>query len=467
MRRFAPLLFVIAFCIPIWLARSSSPMMLRDSDTAVLLGAIRERGHPFSWFLGDWPLGNHFYRPVSTLFFELDNKVYGADAGGYGATQALIAILCVLALHWFVRELWADWPACFAASLFAIWHLDWGVPLSSIVPYLAAVVFLVALFRRLAMPVFRAGTSEVENRGSWRNVTWEVFLGPMALFLLSSELGGHQLRFRMIEWLPGRTASVMTLFGLLSLAAYARFERLTAKEVERSPSPYDLPATKSTGVWKQPPRHPWLWALLSCVCLALALGSYEQAVMLPSLLLGVAVVQRLRGSPPKWIWQAAFWGILVGYLVLRRTLVSSEVSGYQAQQFRDGPGVWLAISDYLLPAWRPLQFVLTSLDAGIGILFLPAIYLAVLSVGGNLAAVPILKGSRVGAIGLGGFVLSVLAFLPMAWLKHFDHYHYLPLALRTIFVVALGTASATFCLRALSPPAVLTPGRAKAVASLG
>ncbi|RYG37669.1 hypothetical protein EON81_05960, partial [bacterium] len=106
MKRAWPGWLTIALCgVAVWFSRVGSASLLQDSDTAVLLAKIRERGNPLSWFAGDWPLGNHFYRPVSTLSFELDNALYGNHAEGYGATNALLAIACIAALFWMLREL--------------------------------------------------------------------------------------------------------------------------------------------------------------------------------------------------------------------------------------------------------------------------------------------------------------------------------------------------------------------------
>jgi hypothetical protein len=124
-KRWASAFAVVAFlCALIFAGRAPGPGLLEDTDTATLLRVVQERNSPLSWFLGDWPLENHFYRPVSTLLFEADRAMYGKDAAGYGTTNALLAMACVAALFWFVREL-TDRPAfaCAAASLFALWHL--------------------------------------------------------------------------------------------------------------------------------------------------------------------------------------------------------------------------------------------------------------------------------------------------------------------------------------------------------
>lgn len=469
MKKELPFTLVLIACLGLWLSRSINPAMLLDSDTAVLLDAIRERQSPLSWFGGDWPLANHFYRPVSTLFFELDARLFGNDAAGYGATQALIAVGCVLALYWFVREL-SDrrWLAAVCALLFVAWHFDAGPALALAIPWLALGVLVVGGLRRLLMNSWHGGPPAGRPREAWRNLDFGLLAAPLLLAFFGRELMGHPIRHRIVEWLPGRTASVMTLFALLALAAYARYERLRHRPVAGSDpsdprvadaSPFDLPATRSTVISQNTSRAPWAWALGSCAGLALALGSYEQAVMLPAALLGVAVTLSIRGVRPKWSLQIGFWAILLGYLVLRRALVPGEVSGYQAQQFRDGPGVWLSLLDYAFPAAREIRAAWTTLGIGIESLLVSTVYSAAILLAGNLLAIRLALRDRDRFLGIAGYGLSVIAFLPMAWLKPFDHYHYWPMAMRALLVVWLGLVAARLCLTALSPPAVQAPQR--------
>jgi hypothetical protein len=303
---------VLLACIPVLLARSTSPQLLQDSDTKELLRVIREEQNPLGWFVSDWPLRNHFYRPVSTLSFEMDNAVHGSVAAGYGLTNVLLAVGCILALFWVVREL-TDSPglATAAGLIFAIWHVGWQEPLASIATWIAVLVAFAGLFRH----GFRLGY-------------W--WAAPLVWCFVADELlpTGNLLDASqgIMHWLPGRTASTMALFALISLASYARYERLSAARSKPQPTPLDPPATKGTRAKEVAPRAPWLWAVLSVVALALSLGCYEQAVMLPSLLLSAAVALRLQGYRVRWGWQAAFWLILVGYLVLRRVLLPRRLT---------------------------------------------------------------------------------------------------------------------------------------------
>jgi hypothetical protein len=144
--------------------------------------------------------------------------------------------------------------------------------------------------------------------------------------------------------------------------------------------------------------------------------------------------------------------------------VPTDVSGYQAQQFRSGPGVWSSILDYFLPGAMPLWFGVTAYD--------PRMMFAEGGIAGAIMSVPyqgiISMASTIGALiatrkewllPLTGWSLSTIAFLPMAWLKHFDHYHYLPMAMRSLFVVAMAAVAGKVFVSAVSRPALQAPAR--------
>ncbi|MFZ4508656.1 MAG: hypothetical protein ACOYON_13255 [Fimbriimonas sp.] len=443
MRRWVPaFLLVLLLCIPVFFSRASDPGLLRDSDTKVLLATIRERQAPLSWFSGDWPLMNHFYRPISTLAFEADNAVYGDNAAGYGTTNALLCVGCILLLFWFLREL-TDQPlmAGAATSLFAIWHLA-GMPqiLSLIASYAALGALIGGVLRhRLAIrqyvPAFLVWT------------------------LLQGELNGiTSLPYRMIGWIPGRTASVMTVFALIAMAAYARYERTGARRLAGPAlGPLDPPATRSTEVAAEPGRFAWIWATVAILATMLALGSYEQAVMLPAALLGVAVCLRLQRVQVRWGWQVAFWGVLVAYIALRYQVIPRGNSGYQSQQLRYGPGVVLDLLAYALPAGGYVQGFLAACESGWLMLITATPYQFAITLGSNL--VVFFRGAKRWVWLLTGWALSFLTFLPMAWLKTFDHYHYWPMAMRSVFVVALVYVAVELTINAWSPQAQQAPPR--------
>lgn len=437
-------------CIPILLSRAEGDLLLQDSDTAVLLAALRERADPLSWFAGDWPLGNHFYRPVSTLAFELDRWAYGSAAWGFGLTNALLACLSVLLLFWFLREA-TDRPlfAIGATTLFALWTLDGGLALARWGPLAAGSVFGAAL----AVSVGRDGLRGL----GVRRLAAAVVAGA-AVYYVGAELEGiTRLEFRIVGWLPGRTASVMTVLALLALGAYARYERLRRGGAILF-DPLAPPATRSAEAPRPPSNRPGL-AVIALVAVAAALAAYEQAVMLPAILTGYAMWRRMGGERPTWTVAAASWALLVGYLVLRQIVLPGETSDYQRQQFRDGPGVGLALWDYALPAAREWTVLASIIESGPAGILNPALYGTLAVVLGNIAVLVAFWQGPWRLLGAWFLIASFVAFLPMAWLKHFDHYHYWPMALRAGYVVAAATAALGLAISAASPPTLSAPRR--------
>lgn len=431
-------------CILILSHRASNAGLLQDSDTKVLLEAIAKADNPWVWFAGDWPLANHFYRPISTLFFELDWRLYGSQAWGYGLTNALLCCACVLLLYWLFREAFDEpWLAAVGAALFGLWHLP-----ASLIGWWGGV--LLGLAASCLVGLFRGGG--IAKLG-------HVALAGSALAFLSENFVANQpLYFRMVAWLPGRTASVMLLFCLASLAAYCRYERLTAGRIAAEPTSTDLPATKGTQV-AAPGRAPWLWLVLSAVCLVLALGSYEQAVMLPALLLGLAILFRCENRRPHWWPHLLFWGILGGYLLLRAALVPREVSGYQAQQFRDGPGVMMDLMWYLFPPYNTLQTAGVSVSGDPLTWVLPSFTWPLLMSLGGAASLLLIWRDRQRWRALGWLLMAVVAFLPMAWLKMFEHYHYWPAAMKAAYLLVLTSILFRAWASAVSPPGLQAPPR--------
>jgi hypothetical protein len=436
---------VLAVCVGILLSRSSHPGLLADTDTAVLLEAIRERSSPFSWFGGDWPLGNHFYRPVSTLLFELDAALFGDQAWGFGLTNALLAAACVAALFWFVKE-WTElpWVAGLSAMLFGLWH------------FAAAGLWWVGQLAALFAGLPLLGLAR------WKSRPWGRVLVALvgAVFVASQIDPVVSLGGRIVGWLPGRTASSMTLFALVALAAYARFLRLTAPP---GPLPaataLDVPLTKSAPQARRSSSPSWFWLGLSLAATAMALGCYEQAVMLPLLLTCVHGSFWHKGRRLSWAPVVGFFGLLLAYVALRLALVPAEASGYQLQQFRSGPGVFLSLSDYILPAGGWIYRFAIIASVGWEAVLVPELWwLLVLVVGNGVMVWVALKSSRANWL-IGAWTMSCLAFLPMAWLKTFEHYHYWPAALRALLVVLLVAEALRLAAIAVSPPVLQAPPR--------
>lgn len=435
-------LLTLLVCIPILLRHATTPALLQDTDTAFLLKIVRERHAPMSWFTGDWPLANHFYRPLPTLTFELDNYLYGTSAAGYGWTNDLLCVFSVLGLFWFLLEISVSPAWAFAgAALFSAWTADYGQLLSSLLPYLAVSLVVVGAVRHGRKVRMYAPAALVVY-----------FLAiELAIPQTSQDLGQF-----MIGWLPGRTASVMTVFALLAGAAYARYER--ARNAWRPPKPptaTDRPATTKSGT-AAIPNFRGLWLAFSVLMTACAFASYEQAVMLPAVLLGVAVYMRIMRREVNWFVHAYFWGLLFGYLFLRHEILPSGVSHYQAQQFRHGPGVWQDLSSYLVPNVIPLLYIWAGF-VDITSLISAQVAYGLAAIGSTITVA--VQAWRNWPTILAGWALSSLAYLPMAWLKQFGHYHYWPLALRTIFILGVGKLAWDLGSIAVCPPTRQAPPR--------
>ncbi len=426
------------------LGRSSSPDLLKDTDTAALLARIRVVDDPTAWFTGDWPLQNHFYRPISTLTFEWDDRRSAGNPAAFGLTNALLAAACILLLFWLLRETTdLPWLSGASATLFGVWHLG----AAHVLPVQIALLWLAPL---CLLGVLRGGKEKLLPC---------IYAALACLFLASQLLPVEQFAGRIVDWLPGRTASVMAVFALVSMAAYARYVRLAGNGVVFKASVEDVPVSKHAPAAVEPSRWAWLWVVVSIVALVLALGSYEQAVTLPGALAGVAILLAVQGRRSAWWPHACFWLVLVGYFVLRAQLLPAGTSGYQVQQLRSGQGMWFVLGNYLLPG---VLILYTSVFTFTGALLLitGTFWIPVLTAFGNFTTYwRTWKDRRLRWTALGFLCLSAATFMPMAWLKHFGHYHYWPSALRAPFVVLLAVVVFRLVASAASLPALRAPSR--------
>lgn len=442
MRKWGLGAFVLALlCLPLFSLRSASPDLLTDSDTAVALQAIRARQAPLSWFGGDWPLENHFYRPVSTLFFEFDNAISGGNPAGYGWTNLLLVLGSVFALFWLLREISNSVPLSVGgAAVFAVFSADLLLE-APWLSYLCFVPFAALLLGGRSL-----------KRALLASSAW-LILG----YMLTS---AFPLAFRMIQWVPGRTASTMTLFLLLGLACFARYVRLAHAPAAKPATALDLPATKGTAQ-TTPLRKP-IWLVLGTFATLLALGCYEQAVVLPFLCVGLAIFWLVQGRRDfKPVALATATTIL--YASVRMIVLPTAASGYQSQQFRSGPGVWLSLGDYLIPGLCGSVGQIRSW-VGPSTLLLPSFYapflvLAAFMTVAYVTVQEVKRGQADACLALLGYGLSAIAFAPMAFLKHFDHYHFAPLAFRGIAAAGLAAMALRLTVSAATRPARQAPPR--------
>lgn len=458
------LLLALATIIPFLLKRSSGPGLLQDSDTAFLLMKIKERANPLSWFAGDWPLENHFYRPVSTLFFEFDNAVHGSNPAGFGLTNALLCFACTLATYWFVAE-WrrSSSVALLSAWMFTLWQIG-GFGFEYFALLILPIAFLIAVVVR------------PKNTGKLLAAFLLIFYAATELTGVAGVSGGRNIFGDTLGWIPGRTATSMTLFCMLSLAAYFRYERLGAeREISDTVTATDLPATRTSEAKREPVNKP-AWLIAAFGFYLLALGCYEQAVMLPFVLIPLGWLWKWEGYRLRWVTQLGFWAGLVLYAVMRSQLLPVKPSGYQLQQFRTGPGVYQDLLSYLLPGLNSLPSLQNTLSVGALILLTSTPWLLVLSIASNgslfAAALTTVKAMRNQSatvlqkatpplfwVFVAAALASALAFAPMAFLHSFGHYDYWPMALRAIGVIALVQFALRHALSAVSLQAIQAPQR--------
>lgn len=426
----------------LWVLRqhTDGPFTLNDTDTSVLLATLKAHPEPFRWFLGDWPLGNHFYRPISTLFFQIDNAYSHANPVGFGWTNCFLVLAAVWALFWFARELTDDrFLTCASVFLFLTWIVYAPPEVGNWLRY----VPYACLFG-----------------GIWRHrLDWRRWLGPylISVFACASTYPMVTSLQQAFAWIPARTATSMTVFALAALAAYARSMRLTVRKSPEA-SPLDPPATKSSRIAAEAkPAKAWPWDIVAFVCGALALGSYEQAVMLTPLFIVVAFAFRWRGYLVRWTPVLVQFLILVGYVLLRTSIVPTSVSGYQHQQFRHGPAVWFTFTDFLAPALGNLPSLYSTVTMGVEALLLPPIYEFVFAVATNVATA--IRVANRWTLALPAYLLGPIAFGPMAFLKRFPHYYFFPLCFYAIFVAILLVSAFEALVSAWSPPERQAPRR--------
>lgn len=306
---------------------------------------------------------------------------------GFLFTNAVLALGCVLALVWLMRELgFRPLEKALGAWILLVWLVE---PLIWVAGLIG--VALMAGFPDLGWP---------SGKRAW------ALLLPLP-FIFHELTGVESLPGRIMDWVPGRTASCATFFGLFALAA-----------------------------WVAARRQPW-WIVPSTASLYLALGSYEQAVILPFLMIGTAgllVLQKRAIS--LWLLLPPI-ACLVVYAVLRQSILPPGPSGYIDQQMRSTGLSWHALSDYLFPVHRDISSLKIRWETGVYAWLDSGTWTAMFRLISFVAVSLMVWKSPHRWRLIWCYVASAVAFLPMAFLKPFEHYHLMPMAIRAAFVAAL------------------------------
>jgi hypothetical protein len=375
----------------------------RDSenhDTRTLLKETRKHEDALRWWVNDWPLGNGFYRPIPTMAFLMDDALYHNNLNMYRLTNWFIGLGCALLLVWMVWEIFRDTLGALCCGIvFSLWQsgLAHDLPMQSAGNWLGIALLAFAL---------------LPGRGG----LWKGIVAASLAMVVGRELSGWlekmdivqaSFSFRNISWPPGRTATIMALFVIPCVAAYCRWERTR--------------------------RNGWMW--LSLGCLTLGFFTYEQTVVVPAVLIACAVALRLEGVRVRWRFHLIPWFMLFIYAGLHRTYL--EDTRYKKQAFRGPKGGWADVLVWLFPGAFEMRFMPGFFTDEIGWLFWLVKdfwYFSGQIVSNFIAYWEARKEWLPAGFGL---LVSVGTFLPMAFQHPLAHYHYLPMAFRSIFVTWL------------------------------
>ncbi len=435
-------LYVLLLGFICWHFQVHNPYALVDSDTVKIIHGIKLNPNFWLWWHHDWPLANHFYRPLSTLAFQLDLALYHHNPVGWDRTDSILVCLSVLSLGWFMAELTLNTiVAALSTTLFVVWVLDYGSIIAGWVGYIAlGALILGAVRHRLAwryyLPAFLV----------WTWVSHELF-------------GISTLYFRSEGWIPGRTATTMTIFAFVAMAAFSKYCRTgPSRKLPNSPTALDRPATKSTVQSEEGlPKGNWVWLIISVISTMAALACYEQAVMVPPLLGLIAVYWHFKGKKAPWWTASLFAAVLCLYVAVHLIYVPHQASTYYNWQKRTLKTSAIMFQRYFFFPYLQFQKVWVQLTGGILLWLFATPWLASLSLTASIVAM--WQAKRKWLLCGFGWLGSSLAYLPMTFYKDFGHYHYWPMAIRTLGVTALAWVAVDLTIIAVSPPAVQAPPR--------
>lgn len=398
--------FSLILLVNLWgLTQVNSALPIRqDGDTAKMLDEIRASGGlagALRWFIGDWMLENHFYRPITGLSMSMDYALYGEQGWGYRLTNWLLALLTAwglyVCLRWLVR--WAGFEPRAMTAIPLLTTLAFSLQQTGLMHLLSGisawwlVLLVVGAWYWKNNPQSEPSVIHHPKRGfsAWLPT---LFAAGAILWGWDRITGFEYLR--MISWVPSRTALLMTCFALWGLACLCR-------------------AGDS---------RSWRWLLLGLVLFACAQGAYEQTITLIPLVGLLAFTQRK-------VWGRWAWGVACGvawvallYLALRFLFVPAELSGYQQQQIRGSRGAWVTsfVGELVPVVHQWLYWQSTGFEPALWLFKQPWDYLVML-----LGYIGVLwTFTRKGRWFVACLLWQFFTFLPMSFLHGFEHYTYLP-----------------------------------------
>ncbi|MCS7208544.1 MAG: hypothetical protein NZ874_03140 [Fimbriimonadales bacterium] len=220
-----------------------------NGDTRTILQRLQQPHSAWEWFIGDWVLGNGFYRPLPSVLYQIDYSLWGADLLAWKWANGLLAVLNALLVVVFGWALSGRRDfALISGLIFSFWQT--GL-LPAPPSWLAWVGLAAGVLRGWLMGNLRQGIL-------WGSVAFTLVL-ELGFIPMQWDLHQQSFAYRAVGWIPGRTATLMTLFALIALTGACLYAR--------------------TGKAR--------WAVAGLSGFVGALLSYEQAVALP-ILIGLA-----------------------------------------------------------------------------------------------------------------------------------------------------------------------------------
>ncbi|GIV05382.1 MAG: hypothetical protein KatS3mg016_0957 [Fimbriimonadales bacterium] len=375
-------------------------------DTRVILQRLQQPHSIGAWFVGDWVLGNGFYRPLPSVLYQVDYWFWGANLLAWKWTNGLLATLNALLVVEFGWALSGRRAlALLAGGVFTYWQ-------TGLLPEPPL---------WLGWAGLTAGVLWGWRTGDWRRgALWGCIAYTLVVelrFLLTlPDIHQQTFAYRAMGWIPARTATLMTLFALLALTGACVYAR--------------------TGQVR--------WAALGLLGFLGALLSYEQAVGLP-ILMGLCAlsVSRQRGAIPRaWLLPSLCLCLLIPYFAFYRTHIPTDTEYHQQRlkRFTTLPGTALY---WLIPTGRDAVMQLDVARIAPFNWVMPAFWLAQLGLVAYLVALREGLRTRLGWVGWQG---SLLAYAPLMPVLPLMHYYYFPAVLRALWAGIL-----LLCLLTLRP----------------
>ena len=245
-----------------------------------------------------WVIGGAFALALLIAALHGRSLTYGLFMDDYAHYDQLrscdwslggLAWACHLDLIGGVVELW--WlpdvtlrffrPVAFGIMKLTYTLTGWSplaMHVASLAWHLTACVLLMLLLRQIG--------------GVRRGFAW----AAAALFAI------HPAHVATVQWIAAQSELIVTTLLLAALLSWGRFRGWHA-------DPAMLSASAS--------RRPWLWAVLSIVLYALAVGARENAILFPIVVGVVELVLSRRGRRDVWVAYGALAIVAVVYLAVR------------------------------------------------------------------------------------------------------------------------------------------------------